>query len=280
MPPSDPRHRLHAGLRAFYAQHAAYYAAAERANRALTPERAHLFGYIHPGERLLDVGCGSGENGWFLAERGRYVGCDLSFLALQRGQAEFPAGQVRLIQAESHALPFATHSFGVVLSTYALEHFVYPRESLAEMWRVCGRGGRLILAAPAYDDPRRLPPSTGHWRAGRRLGLVLRQAWRQGRRHLDAHYFAFACVDRPRVLEQAYESDFDAVHLVSAREIGSYLRALGAELLFERKRQPRPIPAGVGLIRRLREHVRNGLLRLHLGEYAGLNLQLVARKPE
>jgi hypothetical protein len=68
------------------------------------------------------------------------------------------------------------------------------------------------------------------------------------------------------------------VHLVSAREIGAFFREKGAEILFERRRVPRAVRGG-GLAWRAREHLRNFALRLRLGEYAGLNLQLVAAKP-
>ena len=165
-----------------------------------------------------------------------------------------------------------------MLSTYALEHFVFPRESLDEMWRVCRPGGKVILISPAYDDPRLLPPSTSHWSAAARFQLLLTQTCRQAVRHWKPRQFYFARVQRPRVLSEKYQSDFDAVHLVSAREIAAYFRAKNATFHFERKRLPRPVSNG-SLAHRLHEHLRNFLLRAHLGEYAGLNLQLVIEKP-
>ena len=269
---------LHQRLRAFYNESPEYFAEASCVNRELTPERAELFRFIKNGDRVLDVGCGSCDNAHALAARTTYCGCDISHLALRRGATAAPEFRLRLAQGESQRLPFADASFSVVLSTYALEHFVFPRESLDEMWRVCRPGGKIILISPAYDDPRLLPPSTSHWSTAARCQLLLAQAWRQAVRHLNPRQFYFARVQRPRVLSEKYQSDFDAVHLVSAREIAAYFRAQNATFHFERKRLPRPVTSG-SLTHRLREHLRNCLLRAHLGEYAGLNLQLVVEKP-
>ena len=142
-------------------------------NRELTPERAELFRFIPDGARVLDVGCGACDNAHAIAPRAKYFGCDVSHLALRRGAAAFPNLSLQFAQGESQRLPFRDGSFDVALSTYALEHFVFPRESLDEMWRVCGAGGRVILISPAYDDPRLLPPSTSHW-----------SAWQIGRAHV------------------------------------------------------------------------------------------------
>jgi SAM-dependent methyltransferase len=178
---------------------------------------------------------------------------------------------------ESQTLPFADGSFDVVLSTYALEHFVFAKESLEEMWRVCRPGGLLLLISPAYDDPRCLPPSVSHWSRLERARMILQQAVRQARRHIVPAHWDFACVSRPRILGDAYQSDFDAVHLVSAREISNFFNAKQGKILFERKRTPRPVREASPFLR-MREHLRNLFLHLGIGEYAGLNLQIVVAK--
>ncbi|MHB8520739.1 MAG: class I SAM-dependent methyltransferase [Limisphaerales bacterium] len=272
--------RLHRELRSFYNAQPDYFEQASATNRKLTPERAQLFKWISPGDRVLDVGCGTCENGLHLATRGPYFGCDISFVALKLAAAALPPQSRGLVQAESQTLPFLSNTFDVVLSTYALEHFVFPRESLDEIWRVCRPGGRVMLISPAYDDPRLLPPSTSHWSRMQRRWQMVRQTGRQLMRHIRPRHFYFARIEQPRILSDAYQSDFDAVHLVSAREIANLFHAKGAAFLFERKRIPRPAGARLGSGQhRLREAMRNALLRLHLGEYAGLNLQLVVAKP-
>jgi SAM-dependent methyltransferase len=263
--------KLHASLREFYNRSADYFDEAGEANSELTPERANLFEFIPDNALLLDVGCGRCENAAFLGNRVRYVACDLTPLGIERARTmQRPIFAAAL--AESQMLPFRDNSFDCVLSTYALEHFVFPEKSLREMWRVCRRGGRVLVISPAYDDPRFLPPSTGHWNSLQRASLVLKQSLLQVGRHVRPHKYYFAQITQPRVLRGEYQPDFDAVHLVSAREVANLFRELGARFLFERKRTPRPAKSR-------RERLRNLLLRMDIGAYAGLNLQVALEKP-
>jgi SAM-dependent methyltransferase len=266
---------LHQRLMQFYQCAADYFVEASEVNCVLTPEREHLFSWILPGSRVLDVGCGPGDNGYHLARSVRYVGLDISPLALRVAREAVTEGI--FAAGESHRLPFSTGGFDAVLSTYALEHLVFAQASLNEIWRVCRPGGLILLISPAYDDPRRLPPSTSHWPAGQRRLLILQQFLRQAARHFRPNRFRFSCVMRPRILTDEYQSDFDAVHLVSAREVSNFFRAKGAKVVFERKRSPRPVYGGP-LKKRIAEHARNIVLRLHLAEYCGLNLQIIIQK--
>jgi SAM-dependent methyltransferase len=275
MPLPTEKEVLHQSLRDFYNRDGDYFSEAREANAELTPERAHLLSWVKPEMFVLDVGCGPGDNGRHLQTRVRYMGCDLSSIALRMAREILP--QCQFTMCESQELPFASASFDAVLSTYSLEHFVFPEESLDEMWRVCRPGGLVLLISPAYDDPRLLPPSVSHWTKQQRIRIILQQAWRQLKRHLIPSHYDFACVTQPRVLGEAYQSDFDAVHLVSAREISNFFRAKEGAILFERRRLPRQVTTG-SLPMRLREHARNLLLRLHIGEYAGLNLQIIVQK--
>lgn len=263
--------QLHASLREFYNRSAEYFEEAGEANAELTPERAHLFSFVPEGALLVDVGAGRCENAEFLKGRVRYVACDLSAVGLSRARA-LNRPITACVQAESQSLPFRENSVDVVISTYALEHFVFPEKSLREMWRVCRRGGRVILISPAYDHPLHVPPSIGHWPAPRRWALIVRQCMRQLSRHVNPSKKYFAQITQPRVLNGEYQPDFDAVHLVSAREISNLFRELGAEFLFERKRDPRPSTGP-------RDTLRNLFLRAGFGQYAGLNLQLALQKP-
>ncbi len=117
---------------------------------------ARLAGVVH-GDRVLDVGCGTGVVARACAElvgnRGRVVGLDLSeeMLAVARGVAP----HLGWLRGNAGELPFADGSFDRVMSQLALMFFPDRAKAVAEMWRVLRPGGRLAiaLAGPLSDVP-------------------------------------------------------------------------------------------------------------------------------
>lgn len=104
-----------------------------------------------PGERVLDVGCGSGAVTRTLARRvapgGRAVGCDASgaLLKVARELAD-EAGlgeSIEFKEGDCRALPYPDASFDAVLAATTLCHVPEPGRALAEMVRVTRPGGRV-----------------------------------------------------------------------------------------------------------------------------------------
>ena len=97
-------------------------------------------------ERVLDVGCGTGELARRLIERWptlRVTGIDLSPNML-RCAAEKRSGAA-LLAAEAHRLPLGDGSFDVVICANAFHYFRQPDRALEEMRRVLRPAGRLVL---------------------------------------------------------------------------------------------------------------------------------------
>lgn len=92
----------------------------------------------HPGESLLDVGCGSG---WFtrrLAARGLAVtGLDIDPAMLAYAQGRDAA--THYLRGDASALPFADGAFDTVVSVTALCFVPDWRRALGEMVRVARR---------------------------------------------------------------------------------------------------------------------------------------------
>lgn len=111
--------------------------------------------HLRPGERLLDVACGTGILAREIASRigpvGRVAGVDPNpgMIAVARRLA--PAIEWREGVAES--LPFPDGSFDAVVSQFGLMFFTDRRRALGEMLRVLvPRVGRLAVAAWASLD--------------------------------------------------------------------------------------------------------------------------------
>jgi ubiquinone/menaquinone biosynthesis C-methylase UbiE len=103
-----------------------------------------------PGDRVLDVGCGSGVLSRELARRvapdGSVVGSDLGegMLVVARGYAS--AIPISYVQADAEQLPFADAEFSAVTCQQALQFFPDRLAALAEFRRVLAAGGRLAVA--------------------------------------------------------------------------------------------------------------------------------------
>jgi len=105
-----------------------------------------------PGERVLDVGCGTGvvarEAAAILGSTGRVAGLDASphMLEVARAAGTAEARAVEWREGRAEALPFREGEFDLVLCQYALMFFADPARALAEMRRVLAAGGRAVLA--------------------------------------------------------------------------------------------------------------------------------------
>lgn len=117
-----------------------------------------------PGERVLDVGCGSGETTMAFARAvgpdGTATGADISdtLLALARQRSKemgADTGHVSFLNADVQIYPFADASFDLVASRFGVMFFADPRAAFANLTRATRPGGRIHFAAwaPPADNP-------------------------------------------------------------------------------------------------------------------------------
>ncbi|HEX5202587.1 demethylmenaquinone methyltransferase [Paractinoplanes rhizophilus] len=99
---------------------------------------------LRPGERVLDVGAGTGVSTEEMARSGAYaVGADLSIGMLRAGRSVRP--QVPLLAGDALRLPFPDATFDAVTISFALRNVVDTEGALREFGRVTRPGGRLVV---------------------------------------------------------------------------------------------------------------------------------------
>ena len=107
---------------------------------------------VRPGERILDVACGTGVVTRLAAERagsaGHVVGLDISpaMLAMAHSLAPVVGTAIEWLEASVLAMPLPDASFDVVLCQQGLQQFPDRPAALHEMRRVLVSGGRLALS--------------------------------------------------------------------------------------------------------------------------------------
>ncbi|APT10454.1 MULTISPECIES: class I SAM-dependent methyltransferase [Mycobacterium] len=104
-----------------------------------------------PGNRVLDVGCGTGYFTRRIARAvhpgGSVVGIDPSQSMVDYAARRAPANAAFQV-ASAEDLPFSDQSFDVVVSSLAFHHFPVDRraDAVRQMFRVLRPGGRLCIA--------------------------------------------------------------------------------------------------------------------------------------
>lgn len=106
---------------------------------------------IHPGERVLDVGCGKGELAYDVAERAgaTVVAIDRAAWALEFARTHFTHPRVTYVQADALAYE-ADSAFDAAILSNVLEH-VGPRIELLRSLRERAYVGRLLIRVPMID---------------------------------------------------------------------------------------------------------------------------------
>ncbi|MEQ6888958.1 methyltransferase domain-containing protein [Halomonas sp. CS7] len=154
-----------------------------RASRSLA-----ALGELAPGERVLDVGCGTGGASRLLAAE---VGCEVTGLDITPAFVEVAAWlsratglaeRTRFLCADAARVPLPEASLEVVWCQHALMNMPDAAAVLAEWHRLLVPGGRVLLhevVAGEEDSPLRLPvpwardAATSHLRTREALAALL-----------------------------------------------------------------------------------------------------------
>jgi SAM-dependent methyltransferase len=115
---------------------------------------AAVRGAAPAGDRVLDLGCGTGELARALAAGFGVTGCDISREMLSRAAAREGRGPAWVQLAPGwRTLPFASAAFGAVVASSVLEYVPDPVAVLRECARVTRPGGAVLYTVPDLRHP-------------------------------------------------------------------------------------------------------------------------------
>jgi len=111
-----------------------------------------------PDDTVLDVACGGGIIVCAFAPHLRHAsGIDVTPAMLERARAlaaEKGLANITWREGEVERLPYADGAFTIIVTRFAMHHFLDPAAVFREMVRVCAPGGRIVVVDTyTSEDP-------------------------------------------------------------------------------------------------------------------------------
>jgi SAM-dependent methyltransferase len=134
-----------------------------RWSRRLAPTFLDFAG-LATGERVLDVGCGTGSLTFELARRAKLTAVeaiDFEEEFVEAARERNPDQRIHFQKADACHLPFANYEFDRVLSLLVLHFVSDPKRAIGEMKRVLRPGG--VASAAVWDTFGGMPALRLFW---------------------------------------------------------------------------------------------------------------------
>jgi ubiquinone/menaquinone biosynthesis C-methylase UbiE len=112
---------------------------------------------LQPGDHVLDLGCGTGDD---VQELARLVGPSGRVVGVDRSETVIAEARERVLRTtlpvafqveDASALPFPDASFDACRADRVFHHLEHPCQALGELLRVVRPGGRILIFDPDFE---------------------------------------------------------------------------------------------------------------------------------
>jgi SAM-dependent methyltransferase len=248
-------------MRSFYLKTPSnYYQLADEAlhkyNYKGQPFHCHLAQQILPGERVIELGCGTAHFCKAVEKRaGIYYGGDIDPLLLRENRKKWPAASFFWLEDRIPGL------YDMAISLYTIEHVVNPGSYLEILWSYVRPGGKIGIICPDFIDGKGIPPSVYFGITPQRLRhkffcgnlwdatlhlyemTVAASAWKHKARLCAPGAFWMNLAPRD-LATNSHTIDGDAIHLPRLTDLLFWVRQAGGEIL-ETSQSLAGVPAAV-----------------------------------
>jgi SAM-dependent methyltransferase len=190
---------------------------------------------VQPGERVLDVACGTGVLAREIASR---IGSATGVAAVDPSPGMIAVAQqlapaIAWREGVAESLPFPGESFDAVVSQFGLMFFTDRRQALREMLRVLAPGGRMVVAV--WDSLEHMPAFAAEVAlldrmAGRPAADALRAPFVLGDRTELATLFSDAGAASVQVTTHRGTAQFPSIRTMVEADLRGWLPVMGVIL--------------------------------------------------
>jgi ubiquinone/menaquinone biosynthesis C-methylase UbiE len=125
-------------------------------NSAQTKAATYAAQHLSPGMRVLDAGCGTGDDVRAIAEivgaAGHVTGIDSSRTMIEEARARGVPANADFVPADAGALPFANRAFDAVRAERLFQHLAAPQPAANELRRVLVPGGTALVLDQDWES--------------------------------------------------------------------------------------------------------------------------------
>ena len=130
--------------------------------------RYYWAGQFVRGQRVLDLGCGTGYGSYYLSQQGArlVVGSDVDGQAIAYAAAHYHAPNLCFVQNDAQRVPLSGQTFDLVVSFEVIEHLPQVNDYLAGLRTVLTAQGWLIGSTPnrlVFSPDSERPHNRFHW---------------------------------------------------------------------------------------------------------------------